>query len=184
MVSLFWEHNMVSCWKYLNIWEFWVQFSPTSEHILLAYGRRHGSLLRSIVSDGETTSHFFTVLEVKPYATSTSMFRTWRYNTELVCVGRSDIQSFRYGACESTAKFRGWSERCVFSSFSWRRSCLWDKGKPYWIRSLSINNVRFGNLIIIDSWLMFFFRRRGNWGSSSTIQLLPQTSQDQTPNLR
>ncbi|OAO94887.1 hypothetical protein AXX17_AT5G42020 [Arabidopsis thaliana] len=84
-----------------------IQFSPTSEHILLAYGRRHGSLLRSIVSDGETTSHFFTVLEVKPYATSTSMFRTWRYNTELVCVGRSDIQSFRYGACESTAKFRG-----------------------------------------------------------------------------
>ncbi|KAG7604826.1 WD40 repeat [Arabidopsis thaliana x Arabidopsis arenosa] len=41
-----------------------IQFSPTSEHILLAYGRRHGSLLRSIVSDGETTSHFFTVLEI------------------------------------------------------------------------------------------------------------------------
>ncbi|KAF6146139.1 hypothetical protein GIB67_015577 [Kingdonia uniflora] len=30
-------------------------FSPTSEHILLAYGRRHSSLLRSIVIDGETT---------------------------------------------------------------------------------------------------------------------------------
>ncbi|XP_010542908.1 PREDICTED: uncharacterized protein LOC104815976 [Tarenaya hassleriana] len=41
-----------------------IQFSPTSEHILLAYGRRHGSLLKSIVSDGETTSHFFTVLEI------------------------------------------------------------------------------------------------------------------------
>ncbi|KAG7532837.1 WD40-repeat-containing domain [Arabidopsis thaliana x Arabidopsis arenosa] len=41
-----------------------IQFSPTSEHILLAYGRRHGSLLRSIVSDGEATSHFFTVLEI------------------------------------------------------------------------------------------------------------------------
>ncbi|CAN8295688.1 unnamed protein product [Cochlearia groenlandica] len=41
-----------------------IQFSPTSEHILLAYGRRHGSLLKSIVSDGEATSHFFTVLEI------------------------------------------------------------------------------------------------------------------------
>ncbi|KAJ0236175.1 Transducin family protein / WD-40 repeat family protein [Hirschfeldia incana] len=41
-----------------------IQFSPNSEHILLAYGRRHGSLLKSIVSDGETTSHFFTVLEI------------------------------------------------------------------------------------------------------------------------
>ncbi|XP_010441955.1 PREDICTED: uncharacterized protein LOC104725057 isoform X2 [Camelina sativa] len=41
-----------------------IQFSPTSEHILLAYGRRHGSLLKSIVSDGETTSHYFTVLEI------------------------------------------------------------------------------------------------------------------------
>ncbi|XP_010556869.1 PREDICTED: uncharacterized protein LOC104826055 [Tarenaya hassleriana] len=41
-----------------------IQFSPTSEHILLAYGRRHGSLLKSIVSDGETTLHFFTVLEI------------------------------------------------------------------------------------------------------------------------
>ncbi|XP_024013300.1 uncharacterized protein LOC18020442 [Eutrema salsugineum] len=41
-----------------------IQFSPTSEHILLAYGRRHGSLLKSIVIDGEATSHFFTVLEI------------------------------------------------------------------------------------------------------------------------
>ncbi|CDY32529.1 BnaA09g50670D [Brassica napus] len=41
-----------------------IQFSPNSEHVLLAYGRRHGSLLKSIVSDGETTSHFFTVLEI------------------------------------------------------------------------------------------------------------------------
>lgn len=51
-----------------------MQFSPTSEHILLAYGRRHGSLLKSIVSDGETTSHFFTVLEVKPYATTSVLW--------------------------------------------------------------------------------------------------------------
>ncbi|KAJ4878238.1 Transducin family protein / WD-40 repeat family protein [Raphanus sativus] len=41
-----------------------IQFSPTSEHILLAYGRHHGSLLNSIVSDGEATLHFFTVLEI------------------------------------------------------------------------------------------------------------------------
>ncbi|CAK7349488.1 unnamed protein product [Dovyalis caffra] len=41
-----------------------IQFSPTSEHILLAYGRRHGSLLKSIVIDGETTPPIYTVLEV------------------------------------------------------------------------------------------------------------------------
>eukprot|EP00257_Ricinus_communis_P011980 XP_002533627.2 uncharacterized protein LOC8276127 [Ricinus communis] len=41
-----------------------IQFSPTSEHILLAYGRRHGSLLKSIIIDGETTSPVYTVLEV------------------------------------------------------------------------------------------------------------------------
>ncbi|KAE9590990.1 hypothetical protein Lal_00023130 [Lupinus albus] len=41
-----------------------IQFSPTSEHILLAYGRRHGSLLKSIVIDGEATLPIYTVLEV------------------------------------------------------------------------------------------------------------------------
>ncbi|KEH42445.1 putative transcription factor WD40-like family [Medicago truncatula] len=41
-----------------------IQFSPTSEHILLAYGRRHSSLLKSIVLDGEKTSSIYTVLEV------------------------------------------------------------------------------------------------------------------------
>ncbi|CAM0877556.1 unnamed protein product [Alopecurus aequalis] len=42
-----------------------IQFSPTSEHILLAYGRRHSSLLRSIVMDGETTGiPVYTILEV------------------------------------------------------------------------------------------------------------------------
>ncbi|XP_015892148.1 uncharacterized protein LOC107426465 isoform X2 [Ziziphus jujuba] len=41
-----------------------IQFSPTSEHILLAYGRRHGSLLKSVVIDGETTLPIYTVLEV------------------------------------------------------------------------------------------------------------------------
>ncbi|XP_068665485.1 uncharacterized protein [Aristolochia californica] len=40
-----------------------IQFSPTSEHILLAYGRRHSSLLRSIVVDGETTIPIYTILE-------------------------------------------------------------------------------------------------------------------------
>ncbi|XWS31350.1 hypothetical protein CRYUN_Cryun23aG0068900 [Craigia yunnanensis] len=41
-----------------------IQFSPTSEHILLAYGQRHGSLLKSVVIDGKTTSPIYTVLEV------------------------------------------------------------------------------------------------------------------------
>lgn len=41
-----------------------IQFSPTSEHILLAYGRRHGSLLKSIVIDGETALPIYTILEV------------------------------------------------------------------------------------------------------------------------
>lgn len=41
-----------------------IQFSPTSEHLLLAYGRRHGSLLQSVVTDGETSIHIYTILEV------------------------------------------------------------------------------------------------------------------------
>ncbi|XP_022721828.1 uncharacterized protein LOC111279181 isoform X3 [Durio zibethinus] len=41
-----------------------IQFSPTSEHILLAYGRRHNSLLKSVVIDGETTVPIYTILEV------------------------------------------------------------------------------------------------------------------------
>ncbi|KAG2302338.1 hypothetical protein Bca52824_030989 [Brassica carinata] len=41
-----------------------IQFSPTSEHILLAYGRYHRSLLNSIVCDAEAATNFFTVLEI------------------------------------------------------------------------------------------------------------------------
>ncbi|KAL9275139.1 hypothetical protein AKJ16_DCAP26931, partial [Drosera capensis] len=41
-----------------------LHFSPTSEHLLLAYGRRHGSLLQSVVTDGETSIHIYTILEV------------------------------------------------------------------------------------------------------------------------
>ncbi|AQK42976.1 Protein RAE1 [Zea mays] len=41
-----------------------IQFSPTSEHILLAYGRRHSSLLRSIVVEGENGVPVYTILEV------------------------------------------------------------------------------------------------------------------------
>eukprot|EP00262_Sarcandra_glabra_P015611 TRINITY_DN4866_c0_g1_i2.p1 TRINITY_DN4866_c0_g1~~TRINITY_DN4866_c0_g1_i2.p1 ORF type:complete len:480 (+),score=94.04 TRINITY_DN4866_c0_g1_i2:24-1442(+) len=41
-----------------------IQFSPTSDHILLAYGRRHSSLLRSFVVDGETATPIYTNLEV------------------------------------------------------------------------------------------------------------------------
>ncbi|KAF8696054.1 hypothetical protein HU200_036942 [Digitaria exilis] len=41
-----------------------IQFSPTSEHILLAYGRRHGSLLRSVVMEGDNGIPVYTILEV------------------------------------------------------------------------------------------------------------------------
>ncbi|KAK2999944.1 hypothetical protein RJ639_022685, partial [Escallonia herrerae] len=41
-----------------------IQFSPNAEHILLAYGRRHSSLLKSIVVNGETSLPVYTVLEV------------------------------------------------------------------------------------------------------------------------
>lgn len=41
-----------------------IQFSPTSEHILLAYGRQHSSLLRTIFISGETRVPMYTVLEV------------------------------------------------------------------------------------------------------------------------
>ncbi|TVU32442.1 hypothetical protein EJB05_24173 [Eragrostis curvula] len=42
-----------------------IQFSPTSEHILLAYGRRHGSLLRSFVMDEDSNGiPVYTILEV------------------------------------------------------------------------------------------------------------------------
>ncbi|KAI3806107.1 hypothetical protein L1987_21999 [Smallanthus sonchifolius] len=41
-----------------------VQFSPSSEHILLAYGRRHSSLLKSIDINGDTSLSIYTVLEV------------------------------------------------------------------------------------------------------------------------
>ncbi|XP_051133188.1 uncharacterized protein LOC127252870 isoform X1 [Andrographis paniculata] len=41
-----------------------IQFSPTSEHLLLAYGRRHSSLLKSVVIDGDSTVPIYTILEV------------------------------------------------------------------------------------------------------------------------
>ncbi|XP_076944564.1 uncharacterized protein LOC143615282 [Bidens hawaiensis] len=41
-----------------------IQFSPTSDHILLAYGRRHSSLLKSIVINGDSSLSIYTVLEV------------------------------------------------------------------------------------------------------------------------
>lgn len=41
-----------------------VQFSPTSQHILLAYGRRHNTLLRSLVTDGAGIIPVYTILEV------------------------------------------------------------------------------------------------------------------------
>ncbi|KAL6548482.1 hypothetical protein OROGR_008903 [Orobanche gracilis] len=41
-----------------------IQFSPTSEHLLLAYGRRHTSLLKSVVIDGDMTVSIYTILEL------------------------------------------------------------------------------------------------------------------------
>ncbi|GFP81962.1 activating molecule in becn1-regulated autophagy protein 1 [Phtheirospermum japonicum] len=41
-----------------------IQFSPTSEHLLLAYGRRHTSLLKSVVIDGDMTVSIYTILEI------------------------------------------------------------------------------------------------------------------------
>lgn len=41
-----------------------LQFSPTSSHLLLAYGRRHLSLLRSFGSDGSTILPIHTIIEV------------------------------------------------------------------------------------------------------------------------
>ncbi|PQQ20011.1 uncharacterized protein Pyn_06945 [Prunus yedoensis var. nudiflora] len=61
-----------------------IQFSPTSEHILLAYGRRHGSLLKSIVIDGETTLPIYTVLESFRYGTCESYFLVQRMRLMLL----------------------------------------------------------------------------------------------------
>nr|XP_043635742.1 uncharacterized protein LOC122606917 [Erigeron canadensis] len=41
-----------------------IQFSPCSEHVLLAYGRRHSSLLKSIDINGDASLSVYTVLEV------------------------------------------------------------------------------------------------------------------------
>ena len=80
-----------------------MQFSPNSEHILLAYGRRHGSLLKSIVSDGETTSHFFTVLEVNVLCFC-SFGSLGQVVAILICTFSLslDLQSFRHGTGENT----------------------------------------------------------------------------------
>ncbi|KAG8372798.1 hypothetical protein BUALT_Bualt12G0104500 [Buddleja alternifolia] len=41
-----------------------IQFSPTSQHLLLAYGRRHCSLLKSVVIDGDISVPIYTILEI------------------------------------------------------------------------------------------------------------------------
>uniref|UniRef100_A0A804MI47 Protein RAE1 n=1 Tax=Zea mays TaxID=4577 RepID=A0A804MI47_MAIZE len=53
-----------------------IQFSPTSEHILLAYGRRHSSLLRSIVVEGENGIPVYTILECW-FCSCMILFDTW-----------------------------------------------------------------------------------------------------------
>lgn len=40
-----------------------IQFSPTSSHILLAYGRRHNSLMRNVLGDGTVAGPVYTILE-------------------------------------------------------------------------------------------------------------------------
>jgi activator-of-BECN1-regulated-autophagy protein 1 len=47
-----------------------MQFSPTSGHLLLAYGRRHNSLLKSLIVDGTTTIPVYTVLEVVSFTST------------------------------------------------------------------------------------------------------------------
>ena len=41
-----------------------VQFSPCCEHMLLAYGKKHISLLRSLVADRGSVVPLHTILEV------------------------------------------------------------------------------------------------------------------------
>jgi activating molecule in BECN1-regulated autophagy protein 1 len=41
-----------------------VQFSPSGDHILLAYGKKHSSLLRSLVAEGRALVPLHTILEV------------------------------------------------------------------------------------------------------------------------
>ena len=41
-----------------------IQFSPTSQHVLVAYGRRHMALLDSVVADAGTITPMHTVMEV------------------------------------------------------------------------------------------------------------------------
>ncbi|BDA46641.1 probable activating molecule in BECN1-regulated autophagy protein 1 at N-terminal half [Coccomyxa sp. Obi] len=53
-----------------------IQFSPSSEHILLAYGRRHISLLRSLVADaGASVIPVHTVMEVYRVAAGMPLVR-------------------------------------------------------------------------------------------------------------
>jgi activator-of-BECN1-regulated-autophagy protein 1 len=41
-----------------------VQWSPTGEHVLVAYGRRHMDLLRSFVAQGDAILPVYTVIDV------------------------------------------------------------------------------------------------------------------------
>ena len=64
-IILLWLSGFIGMLRnFLNVLFIFQQFSPTSEHILLAYGRRHSSLLRSIIIDEETAIPIYTILEV------------------------------------------------------------------------------------------------------------------------
>ncbi len=51
-----------------------VQFSPCCQHILLAYGKKHISLLRSLVADRGSVVPLHTILEVFRWAPSAAHF--------------------------------------------------------------------------------------------------------------
>lgn len=72
--------------KGFSSWNLPWQFSPTSEHILLAYGRRHSSLLKSVVIDGETTVPIYTILEVRVFSSFSLPF--------LIVLAAIECQSF------------------------------------------------------------------------------------------
>jgi hypothetical protein len=64
-----------------------IQFSPTSEHLMLAYGRRHVSLMHTVPAANEAIA-IHTILEVRERARATrSTKRPRLMAAEFACVG-------------------------------------------------------------------------------------------------
>ncbi|KAF8712091.1 hypothetical protein HU200_028927 [Digitaria exilis] len=84
-----------------------VQFSPTSEHILLAYGRQHNSLLSTVLMDGETSVSLYTVLEV--YRVSdmklVRVLRSAGDEVNVACFHPSPGSGLVYGTKEGKLRF-------------------------------------------------------------------------------